>query len=80
MKYLTVKPEDTPESILKSLDKEYGLNNLYPLGRPESLMGNAKILTLTTGINREKIKIDGPGLVIFRVYDKLLLINGERTT
>jgi len=72
-----VKPEDTPESILKKLDREYGIKNLYPVGSPESLMGNAKVLTLTTGMRRDTIKIDGPGLVVFRVYDKLLKESGK---
>jgi hypothetical protein len=72
-----VKSEDTPESILKKLDSDYGLSNLYPVGRPESLMGNAKVLTLTTSMRGDTIKIDGPGLVVFRVYDELLKINGK---
>jgi hypothetical protein len=43
-------------------------------------MGNAKVLTLTTSMRRDTIKIDGPGLIVFRVYDKLLRANGKIKT
>jgi len=40
-------------------------------------MGNDKVLNLTTGMSRDTIKIDVPGLVVFRVYDKLLKESGK---
>lgn len=77
MKYYTVRPDETLESVLNKLDEEYGLNNLYPAGGPESLIGNAKILAMRTVNRGDVIKIDGPGHIIFRIYDKLLRRDGK---
>ena len=73
VEYYTVHFRPDVEVVLKKLEAKYGLGNLYPMERPESLMGNAKILVLQDFERPSlRIKIDGPGFLIFEIYNKLM--------
>jgi hypothetical protein len=70
--YYTVTPQDTEESILKLLDRKYGLRNLFPIAEPLKLGGNAKILVLRTSKGFQTVKIDGPGFIIYKIYNTIV--------
>jgi hypothetical protein len=72
VKYYTLQQSDTLESVLQKLDSDYGLNNLYVISSPISLMGSHKVITVKSLNRSEEIKIDGPGFIVFRIYDRLL--------
>jgi len=76
IEYFTVQRSDSVESILKRLDKEYRLSNMYPAAKPIQLMGNAKVLELRVSNRKINIKVDGPGFIIEAIYNRLLM--GER--
>ena len=59
MRYYTISSVDNAESILKQLDKDYGLSNIYPYNRPQSLGGNAKVLTIRIPKTGDYVKVDG---------------------
>jgi len=72
VKYYTVNPGDTAESILKKIDKDYGLSNVYVFTRPQDLAGNAKVLTIRIPKRDDYVKVDGPGFIVYEVYNMLL--------
>lgn len=72
MKYYTLQQSDTLESALQKLEADYGLNNLYVISSPISLMGSHKVITIKSLRRSEEIKIDGPDFIVFRIYDRLL--------
>ena len=72
MKYYTVQRGDTAESILRRLNWDYGLQNLYVLVKPQSLGGNQKVLSIRVPKRNETVKVDGPGFIVFEIYNKLL--------
>jgi hypothetical protein len=74
MTYLTVKPTDTAETVIRMLNSKYGLDNLYPMMAPVKLIGSAKVLTMRSLKRNEIIKLDGPGMIINRVYEKIISI------
>ena len=74
MTYITVRATDTAESVIQMLDSKYGLSNLYPMLAPIKLIGSAKVLTMRSLKRNEIIKMDGPGMIINRVYDKIISI------
>lgn len=72
MKYYTVGPNDTAESVLKRLNKDYGLYNVYVFSKPQSLGGNAKVLTIRIPKRDDYVKVDGPGFIVYEIYNRLL--------
>lgn len=73
IKYYTVHFQNDLKYVLKQLDGEFGLENLYPVERPTSLMGSAKILVLQDFRRGDvRIKIDGPGFLVFDIFNKLM--------
>lgn len=72
MKYYTVGPGDTAESVLKRLDRDYGLSSVYVFARPEALAGNAKVLTIRIPKIKDYVKVDGPGFIVYEIYNKIL--------
>ena len=75
MKYLTIKPYQEEQQALSMIKRELGnTSGLIVAEVPQELMGNQKILILRkrTGLSIE-CKIDGPGFIIDRLYEKFLL-------
>ena len=72
MKYYTVGPVDTAESVLKRLSKDYGLSGMYVVSRPQSLGGNAKVLTIRIPKRNDYVKVDGPGFIVYEIYNRIL--------
>jgi len=72
VKYYTVNPGDDADSILRRLDKDYGLSNVYVLAKPQSLSGNAKVLTIRILKRNDYIKVDGPGFIVYEIFNRLL--------
>lgn len=71
--YYTIHIRSDAELVLKKLQSKYGLENLRPIQRPDNLMGNAKILVLHDFRRSDiRIKIDGPGFLIYEIYNKLM--------
>lgn len=72
MRYYTIDSRDNSDSILKQLDEDYGLSNMYALGKPQSLGGKAKVLTIRIPKKDDHVKIDGPGFIVEEIFNKLL--------
>lgn len=72
MKYYTVKPGDSADTVLRQLNRDYGISNLYVLTEPQSLGGNAKVLTIRVPNRNDYVKVDGPGFIVYEIYNRIL--------
>jgi hypothetical protein len=71
IKYYTVSPEQREDDVLKHLSSTYGLNNLFVHESPQKMMGSQKILPVKITGRNITLKIEGPGNIIERIYERL---------
>ncbi len=77
--YYTVQPYEGVQAFLDRLRIDFRFTRMRITEPPVKLMGNSKILTMEavgTGIT---VRVDGPGMVIDRLYNKILFGNEEPT-
>jgi hypothetical protein len=72
VKYYTITPEVNYESALQYLGDCFGLNNLVPMGTTQQMMGTQKVLSCKISGSINVLKIEGPGFVVERIYERLV--------
>lgn len=72
MKIISIEPYDDLEMAKSKIKREVGTLNLRPLSPPLSLMGSHKILQLYSNSFDNIIKIDGPSIIIDKLYEYFL--------
>ncbi len=72
VKYYTITPEQNYETALQFLGDAFGHNNLIPMGATQQMMGSQKILSCKISGSVDVLKIEGPGFVVERIYERLM--------